>query len=369
MKRNVLTLYQNDSVFDFGKYKHKTLLEVHDIDKKYIQWCIINIDYFIIEPSSFIILNKDLANPIYKSNPPTTAYIVIWKYQNFLNKMLISEFGNIKNEDEIKSHKNDYIKGSILNVKNDIIDKLNTFKKDNSIENIKEGVKVQLMFDDDLTFYNWAYWLQNTDFELNSKFESDIESFKTTGEVEFYENYGFKDCFSSEDVLHSFSNVILDNKKRSCYSIIDYSNTIYSIKSSIYNEAAQIRYNAGTRFLRPDFGFTMFITMLYSDLFIKALSNKNINEIKKEASYFFNAFNISFKGDKTLIISFSISISSFDSYVNNYYETINKQMIFTNKKLNQVNFQSNELANSLKAREYKYADENTFEYPPKHGFA
>lgn len=42
-------LYDLDSTFTFGKYKDRTLKDVSSENAMYIEWCIINVDFFIID--------------------------------------------------------------------------------------------------------------------------------------------------------------------------------------------------------------------------------------------------------------------------------------------------------------------------------
>ena len=43
-----MNTYKLDSVFDFGKYEGSKLEEILEKDPSYIEWCICNLDYFLI---------------------------------------------------------------------------------------------------------------------------------------------------------------------------------------------------------------------------------------------------------------------------------------------------------------------------------
>lgn len=44
--------YTLQSVFDFGKYRGKTVLEVIRTDPSYVEWCILEVENFRMRPES-----------------------------------------------------------------------------------------------------------------------------------------------------------------------------------------------------------------------------------------------------------------------------------------------------------------------------
>ena len=46
-----MTFYDLDTVFTFGKYKGETLREVFERDPAYVDYCLVNVDEFlVVEP-------------------------------------------------------------------------------------------------------------------------------------------------------------------------------------------------------------------------------------------------------------------------------------------------------------------------------
>lgn len=48
------TIFESGTVFDFGKYKGKSLEDIAKIDSDYIFWCVKNIDKFLIDVELFL---------------------------------------------------------------------------------------------------------------------------------------------------------------------------------------------------------------------------------------------------------------------------------------------------------------------------
>lgn len=46
----MFNLYSLDSIFDFGKYRECTLRMVLELNAYYIEWCILNVDFFVVMP-------------------------------------------------------------------------------------------------------------------------------------------------------------------------------------------------------------------------------------------------------------------------------------------------------------------------------
>lgn len=56
-----MNYYSLESKFDFGKYNQKTLKEVIEIDKSYVEWCLINVHDFSFDANlvSELFLNRE----------------------------------------------------------------------------------------------------------------------------------------------------------------------------------------------------------------------------------------------------------------------------------------------------------------------
>lgn len=66
----VLKTYFLDSTFDFGKYSGNTIQETILKDEEYIQWCILNVDWFCISEdcfSKFFLLQLGEVLPVFKN--------------------------------------------------------------------------------------------------------------------------------------------------------------------------------------------------------------------------------------------------------------------------------------------------------------
>lgn len=47
-----MKLYELNSSFNFGQYKDRKLREVATENAKYIEWCILNVEYFVVSEST-----------------------------------------------------------------------------------------------------------------------------------------------------------------------------------------------------------------------------------------------------------------------------------------------------------------------------
>lgn len=66
----ILNIYNLNSTFDFGSNGGKTIAEILSINEEYIQWCIINVDWFCISDecfSKFFLLELSKISSYYKN--------------------------------------------------------------------------------------------------------------------------------------------------------------------------------------------------------------------------------------------------------------------------------------------------------------
>lgn len=66
----ILNIYNLNSTFDFGSNRGKTIAEILSINEEYIQWCIINVDWFCISDecfSKFFLLELSEISTYYKN--------------------------------------------------------------------------------------------------------------------------------------------------------------------------------------------------------------------------------------------------------------------------------------------------------------
>ena len=59
-----MKFYNLETKFEFGIYNQKTLNEVFNIDKSYVEWCLMNLDHFLIEDA--VIDCIQIFNPEFK---------------------------------------------------------------------------------------------------------------------------------------------------------------------------------------------------------------------------------------------------------------------------------------------------------------
>ncbi len=68
-----MTFYDLDTVFTFGKYKGETLREVFERDPAYVDYCLVNVDEFLVE--DFILDDLREINPDYVISDEALAQV------------------------------------------------------------------------------------------------------------------------------------------------------------------------------------------------------------------------------------------------------------------------------------------------------
>lgn len=68
-----MTFYDLDTVFTFGKYKGETLRDVFERDPAYVDYCLVNVDEFLVE--DFILDDLKELNPDYPISDQALAQV------------------------------------------------------------------------------------------------------------------------------------------------------------------------------------------------------------------------------------------------------------------------------------------------------
>ena len=68
-----MTFYDLDTVFTFGKYKGETLRDVFERDPAYVDYCLVNVDEFLVE--DFVLDDLREINPDYPISDEALAQV------------------------------------------------------------------------------------------------------------------------------------------------------------------------------------------------------------------------------------------------------------------------------------------------------
>lgn len=68
-----MTFYDLDTVFTFGKYKGETLRDVFERDPAYVDYCLVNVDEFLVE--DFVLDDLKELNPDYPISDEALAQV------------------------------------------------------------------------------------------------------------------------------------------------------------------------------------------------------------------------------------------------------------------------------------------------------
>ena len=107
-----MTYYNLDTEFRFGKYKGKTVREVLDLQSSYLNWCVINVDNFIISDSdaaemkrynSRFYLSSEAKSAIKRKAAKENRHAVAWEDSNntYENEWTYSKYRGSYAQDEM----------------------------------------------------------------------------------------------------------------------------------------------------------------------------------------------------------------------------------------------------------------------------
>lgn len=80
------TIFTEETIFNFGKHKGLTLEEVAKIDARYILWCVLEIDKFLIEKDLFVSYGNKYPDLIEAFDPDIKQNVFI-----DFNEFIVSE--------------------------------------------------------------------------------------------------------------------------------------------------------------------------------------------------------------------------------------------------------------------------------------
>ena len=92
-----MTFYDLDTVFIFGKYKGETLREVFERDPAYVDYCLVNVDEFLVE--DFILDDLREINPDYVMSDE--ALMQVDEKWNLYEADAYTEDGDVFEDDDL----------------------------------------------------------------------------------------------------------------------------------------------------------------------------------------------------------------------------------------------------------------------------
>lgn len=107
-----MELYDIDTIYSFGKYKGKSLLDVSMENAMYIEWCLINVNSFAITEKAAEIIKIIYPKFLSKSNSDEILMEKILRYNRYEEK-IAWEYENRDNHDERNKNRDDYYDDSL----------------------------------------------------------------------------------------------------------------------------------------------------------------------------------------------------------------------------------------------------------------